>query len=206
MRLDAGETDEPGSRALSPFATWVLLEAGLAPLALVLGWALDQPPLAGFAWEEDAVWSGLAVAALMLIAMMAAFGKPIGPFRRIQKFLDRELLPVLAGCSAADLALMSVAAGVGEEMLFRGVVQGALTRQLGPGLGVAGAGLVFGLLHPVSPTYVALAALLGVSLGILQLVTGNLLAAIVAHAVYDFLALLVLLKSYRDRQDALEAG
>jgi membrane protease YdiL (CAAX protease family) len=184
---------EPGGRGPVPFALFVLFEAGLAPLALALGWALGQPPLAAFAWDAGAALDGLVAAGPMLVVLAASVRWPVGPLRRIKDFFDRELAPALRGCGWPDLALISVAAGVGEEMLFRGVIQGALARALGPVAGVAGAAALFGLLHPVSTAYVALAAALGAYLGAVWLATGNLLTAIVAHAVYDFIALVVLL-------------
>jgi hypothetical protein len=47
------------------------------------------------------------------------------------------------------------------------------------------ASILFGLAHPISRTYVVLATGMGLVLGALYLATGNLLSAIVAHAVYD---------------------
>jgi membrane protease YdiL (CAAX protease family) len=175
-----------------PFSAFVLLEAALAPLALVLGWALRQPPLADFAWSEEAVLTGLAATLPMLALLAIGVRRPVGPIRRIRDFFDRELAPILEGCEWPDLALISVAAGVGEEMLFRGVLQGSLARALNPAAAIALASALFGLLHPVSATYVLLAAFLGAYLGFVWLASGNLLTVIVAHAVYDFVALLVL--------------
>jgi membrane protease YdiL (CAAX protease family) len=53
---------------------------------------------------------------------------------------------------------------------------------------------LFGLAHPMSTTYVVLATVVGVYLGGLLLVTDNLLAPIVAHAAYDFVALVYLVR------------
>ena len=47
-------------------------------------------------------------------------------------------------------------------------------------------------MHPVSPMYAVLAGLAGAYFGALIVLTGNLLAPIVAHGGYDFVALLVL--------------
>jgi len=185
---------EPGPAERLPFAVLVLFEAVLAPLALVAGWALGQHPLADFAWDADAVALGLIAAVPMLAALAAALRWPVGPLGGIKAFFDRELAPALQGCAWPDLALISVAAGVGEEMLFRGVLQGGLARPLGPGAAVAAAGVVFGLLHPVSTAYVVIAGLLGAYLGLVWLASGNLLAAMVAHAVYDFVALVAVLR------------
>jgi len=180
-----------------PFPVFVLFEAGLAPLALVLGWAVGQPPLADFAWDADAALGGVAATVPMLGLLALAVRWPVGPVARIKAFFDRELSPALAGCEWPDLALISVAAGVGEEMLFRGVIQGALVRSIGsPGLALGLAAVVFGLFHPVSVAYVVLASALGAYLGLVWAASGNLLTVMVAHALYDFVALVVLLRGW----------
>jgi membrane protease YdiL (CAAX protease family) len=176
-----------------PFAAFVVLEALLAPLALLLGWAMGQPPLADFAWDDSAVSAGLLATVPMLGLLAAGLRWPVGPLARIKAFFDDELAPLLRGCGWPDLALVSLAAGVGEEMLFRGVIQASVTRAFGVPAGLAGASLLFGLLHPISLPYALLAGALGAYLGALWLLTGNLLAPMVAHAVYDFVALLILL-------------
>lgn len=192
-----GATGGGGPEPL-PFPVFVLFEAALAPLALVLGWALGIHPLADFQWDVKAVLGGVAAALPMLGFLAVAVRWPIGPIARIKSFFNRELAPVLEGCEWPDLALISLAAGVGEEMLFRGVIQGGLIRAFGPAAGVASAALLFGLLHPVTAWYIAIASLLGAYLGVVWLASGNLLTVMVAHAVYDLIALVVLLQ---DRQE-----
>jgi membrane protease YdiL (CAAX protease family) len=184
------EPPDPGTM----IALAVLFEGALAPLAVFLGWLLEQPALGRFAWRaEDA-----AIGALAALPMLGLFwiGRvwPVGPFRSIKRFFDNEARPLLAGCTWPDLALIALAAGVGEEMLFRGVFQGALVRWLGPVPGLGAAGLLFGLLHPITLGYIAVAAVLGTYLGGIWLLNGNLLTAMVAHTVYDFVALVVLLR------------
>ena len=129
----------------------------------------------------------------MLIFLAVTLRWPIGPLARIRTFFDRELAPLLKECHWSDYLLISIAAGVGEEMLFRGLIQGALSLFFGPWAGVSAAAILFGLLHPVSMTYVVVATSLGAYLGVVWLVTGNLLSVMVAHAIYDFLALLILM-------------
>jgi membrane protease YdiL (CAAX protease family) len=188
-----GAGREPTGRAgIVVFA--VLFEGSLAPLALAAGWLLGHPPLSGFAWDARDAAVG-AAAALPLLGLLAlGLRWPVGPLARIKRFFDEEVKPVLGSRPWPDLALISVAAGVGEEMLFRGVLQGALVRSLGPGAGLAAASLLFGLLHPITPAYAVIAALMGAYLGAVWLLNGNLLAVMVTHALYDFLALLVLLR------------
>src|SRR5262249_52313771 len=131
---------------------------------------------------------------------------PVGPFRSIRTFLDEQARPVLAACAWPDLALISLAAGVGEEMLFRGVIQGALGRWLGPWTGWGAAGLLFGLVHPIPPGYILVAGLMGAYLGALWIVDGNLLSAMVAHGLYDFLALVLLLREREQSESESESG
>jgi uncharacterized protein len=85
-------------------------------------------------------------------------------------------------------------------VLFRGVVQTLLHQWTGSEwTSLLLAGLLFGLLHAITRTYVVLATLVGVYLGWLWLATGNLLAPITAHAVYDFGALWYLRQTSQHR-------
>jgi membrane protease YdiL (CAAX protease family) len=171
----------------------VLFEAGLAPVALALGWLLGAPPLADFRWDARDAALG-AVATLPLVGLLVLSRRwRFGPLERIKRFFDREIRPYLDGRPWPDLALVCLAAGVGEEMLFRGALQGAFSRWLGPGAGLAATSLLFGLLHPITPAYAVLAALIGAYLGGVWMANGNLLSVMVAHALYDFLALQILL-------------
>eukprot|EP00531_Pseudo-nitzschia_arenysensis_P019372 CAMPEP_0116124852 /NCGR_PEP_ID=MMETSP0329-20121206/5503_1 /TAXON_ID=697910 /ORGANISM="Pseudo-nitzschia arenysensis, Strain B593" /LENGTH=314 /DNA_ID=CAMNT_0003618863 /DNA_START=123 /DNA_END=1067 /DNA_ORIENTATION=+ len=86
---------------------------------------------------------------------------------------------------------LGAAAGIGEEMLFRGVMQFELGARFGSDVvAVALTSIVFGALHAVTPLYAGLAALASVYFGWLYLATGNLVIPIVTHAFYDWAALL----------------
>jgi hypothetical protein len=54
----------------------------------------------------------------------------------------------------------------------------------------------------LSATYAILAALIGLYLGLLLIWTGNLLAPAVAHGLYDFIALLYLVRGNGDSIDS----
>jgi membrane protease YdiL (CAAX protease family) len=54
--------------------------------------------------------------------------------------------------------------------------------------------VIFGLLHPITPGYILIAGLMGAYLGGLWMLNGNLLTVMVAHALYDFVALVLLLR------------
>jgi len=172
----------------------VLFEGGLAPLAVLLGWLFDQPALSGFSWRVEDALVGVLATLPMLGLFLLGQSWPVGPFRSIRLFFEEEVRPILVGCTWPDLALMSLAAGVGEELLFRGVFQGILCRWLGSLGGLGAASLLFGMLHPISPGYIVIAAVMGAYLGGIWMVNGNLLTVMVAHALYDFVALILLLR------------
>ena len=85
---------------------------------------------------------------------------------------------------------LGIAAGLGEEMLFRGIFQYELAARLGNLLAVGLSSMVFGALHAVTPLYAGLATMASIYFGAMYLTTGNLAVPIVCHAVYDIGALL----------------
>ena len=97
----------------------------------------------------------------------------------------RALTPVIA-----SLALLPVI--VGEELVWRGVVQTELVRRLGPWPGVTLAALAYALAHaPLrSPVIVVVALLCGMAWGTLRAASGNLVPSLLAHLVWDVLVLL----------------
>lgn len=190
----------------SQFAvTAVLFEGGLALVAVAVGWLLDFSPLSKLPLSRDALGENAIAAFWGFVATLPMFGglllierSRLRPLRRIRQVVDRLLFQLLRDCSVFDLAIVSLMAGVGEEVLFRGLIQDGLAALLGEPHGVWVAVVVtsvlFGFAHAITRTYIILAALTGVYLGLLYVLTGNLLAPIVAHALYDFGALVYFAK------------
>ena len=90
-----------------------------------------------------------------------------------------------------------------KELLFRGVLQPWIGRW-GAAAGLVGSNLIFGLAHCITPTYAIVAGLVGVYLGLLLNLEGeaNLLIPITTHAVYDWLAFLIVVRDFRGGQQA----
>lgn len=198
MRRD----DVPGRTLVLTLA--IGFEGGLALLAIFLGWLFRQPPLETLVTDGTAALVGVAATLPLFAGALVVMRWPLGPLASVRKFTLEVICPVLATCTLPDLAATSLLAGLGEEMLFRGFLQAKLTQLAGPWTGLAVASLVFGVAHAVTPTYAVLAALIGVYLGWLWQVTGNILTPIVTHALYDFLLLWYLLagpgRSFWERQ------
>lgn len=109
--------------------------------------------------------------------------------RRLVALVVEQLGPLLARRSPAEMVLLALVAGFAEELLFRGVVQTGLAGALPEWAAVLVAGAAFGLAHFITPAYALLAGVAGMYLGALFWLEGSLTAPIVAHVVYDVVAL-----------------
>ncbi len=170
------------------------VEGGLVALAWLLGWWLDQPPLRTFNWDVPAALEGLTATLPPLLLFTAIMRWPFGPLAGLKRFSEDVIRPVLSPCTLIDLLGISALAGLGEEMVFRGVLQPGFERRLGPWGALAAASVLFGLVHAVSTTYAVLAALMGAYLGFLWMHSKNLLTPIIVHGMYDLVVLLYLLR------------
>lgn len=179
----------------------IVFEGGVVVLALAICWYSGRwPPLASKPWPENAMlllWGVLATLP-MLVGLIVLDRYPIGPLVELKHFVETHLTPLFVGLTLPQLALISLAAGVGEELLFRGLLQESLADWAGPPYGVwiglIAAAIVFGACHWVTTTYAYLAALIGLYFGLLFIFTGDLLPPVVAHGLYDFVALIYLVK------------
>ena len=88
---------------------------------------------------------------------------------------------------------ISLLAPILEEVMFRGAIQGYLTRKLGnPWLAMAIAALVFGVYH-MNPVQVVYASMFGFILGWMYYRTGSLMSVIVGHVLNNSIATLTML-------------
>jgi membrane protease YdiL (CAAX protease family) len=182
-------------RRWGPFLIAIVFEGGLVLLAWGIGWLVGESPWANLSWS--AVDFGLGVlATLPLLAVFALCVKlPGKPLERIRQICKEVIRPFFGPCTVVELALISLVAGVAEEMLFRGVIQATLAEGLGLWPGIVAAGILFGAAHLLTATYGLLVTLVGIYLGWCYAANGNLLVVIVAHALYDFLALVYLTRA-----------
>jgi membrane protease YdiL (CAAX protease family) len=173
--------------------TAALVYLALTALALVIAWlaGVDLRPLLRFSWTQAAI--GLAAVVPMSIAFFIA-----------PDLKDRvvDLLgPALAQCRVVDLLLLAAMAGICEELVFRGAIEGWLLRY-----DIVAAMIVtnvlFGLMHPITLVYFLIAAGFGFYFSMLANLEAerNLTAPIVAHTVYDFLGFRLVARDYRRSQ------
>jgi uncharacterized protein len=172
-------------------------ELALLLAAVLLAWACGRMDLLHVRWEEAAVLAGMGLALPCFLAFVWLLRSSSPVCTGLRRILETTLRPVFAPWSLLQLAVIAVLAGVCEEALFRGAVQGVLSGWIGPWPACVAASVLFGLAHPLSRAYMVGTALMGLLLGGLWMLTGNLLAPVVAHAVYDFLALVWFLRVHR---------
>lgn len=169
-----------------------MFEGSLVGLAALLSWMVGYPAWQQTEWDLGDFLAG-AVGALLPLAVIVGLMRA-GLLEETRKFLDHFARGFFRGWTLAQLALISFLAGVGEELLFRGVLQGKLAEWLNLGWGIFLANLLFGLVHCMSWEYFWMTTLMGTYLSIVYLWSDNLLTAMVAHGVYDFLALIYFMR------------
>ena len=183
----------------------LLFECGLGVAALVIGWLVGQWPFVGMGTTSNlvpgqlvAVGWGLAATGPLLAVLLIIDRVPIGPLRHLRDMTAEVILQMFGGASVAQLAAVAIAAGFGEELLFRGLVQAGLSRLIldpfAPWIALAAASALFGICHWLNTTYAILAMLAGAYFGLIFVATGSLWTPIVAHAAYDLVALLYLVR------------
>jgi membrane protease YdiL (CAAX protease family) len=186
----------------------VLFELALGVIALGIGGIFSHWPLVGVTGTPSmsaaiAIGWGMLATVPLTVTLAIVLESRLRAFDEIKTLAERLLTPLIAGIHPLELLLVSLAAGFGEEVLFRGLIQNGLARWWAdaPGGWLAAwlfASLLFGLCHWLSGTYAFLATLAGLYLGLLLIVFDNLLVPITAHAMYDLAALIYLAREAAD--------
>jgi uncharacterized protein len=162
----------------------ILGEAALLGIAVAWAWYAELSlqlgdGLAGVVWG---VGAAVPLAGVNLMLLRARGNRwPGDSLRHVCRVVVR---PLFEHVNAGHIVLVSLLAGMGEELLFRGVLQ--------PLAGMPAASAIFGAVHVGGRGFLGYglwAACIGALFGWLMVATGGLLAPIVAHAVYDALAL-----------------
>jgi len=151
------------------------------------------------------MWLGLAGAVvgrflplLVLISLVLAgsgFGTPNSASHAVL-----GVTPSGAAAWAIVVSLTVVGAPLVEELFFRGLLQGAFTRRLGPVPAIFVTAVIFCFAHVLSDGPVAPVGLFPVAvvLGYLRYRTGRLAAGMIAHATFNAsLFLLFLIPAFR---------
>jgi hypothetical protein len=174
-----------------------VFEGGLVLVALALGKLLRVDPFGELHIQGAAVVLGFAAALPPFVLLTAMDRFQFSALERIKRHLLDILGPSIAACRWYELVFVAALAGLGEELVFRGVIQPSLEQRLAFGGfdrigGLIASNVIFGLLHFITPTYALVAAGLGIYFGVLLDATDppNVVVPILAHGFYDYLAFL----------------
>jgi membrane protease YdiL (CAAX protease family) len=177
-------------------------QSALIVFAAVLAAFIGTPNLGlgpNFSLDASSVQAGclLAVPLGALAGYLDTIEDRYPMLQDVTRATQRSVLSLLGGRFKPLFGLvvaivLGIAAGVGEEMLFRGLLQFELISRTGLGLAASLglSSLIFGLLHAVTPLYAIMAALASVYFGLLYIVFDNLAVPIACHSLYDIGALL----------------
>jgi len=170
--------------------TAVLLYLAMTAVALLIAWlaGVDLRPLLRWDWTQAAL--GVAAVLPMSIVFFVA------PDLKDQVV---DLLgPALARCRFHELVALAAMAGVAEELVFRGALEGWL-RSYDVVAAMIVTNLLFGAMHPITFVYFLMAFGFGLYFSVLASlgVDRNLTAPIVAHTVYDLIGFLLVASDYR---------
>ncbi|MEQ1557475.1 MAG: CPBP family intramembrane glutamic endopeptidase [Methyloglobulus sp.] len=181
------------------FKSACLFESGLILVAIILGWVAGINPFATLHYSESAILYGVLGTIPLFLLFLILERITADSVVTIRRFLLESLGPALHRYHWSDLFILAAIAGISEEILFRGVLQPWLESAWGITAGLIASNVIFGLVHAVTPLYAVLATVVGIYLGLALDIGGdrNLLIPIIIHGLYDFLAFLALLRSYR---------
>ena len=167
-----------------------LVQGGVLLLAILGGYLLGLSPAQLVRWSpRDLIGGLLAVLPMLLVYRFSP---------DLRKQATDTLGESLSRCRWYDLVGLAALAGIGEELLFRGVLYEGLV-PFNPWLALIVSSVAFGLLHALSWNYFLTATCIGFSLHALAGISEprNLLAPIIAHSVYDLVAFILLRRERR---------
>ena len=176
-----------------PLVVIALATEGLLAVAALLWIRLRGLPCPPF----DLKWLPGLIAALPLLALnffllrLAARGK----WPALQQLMDEAIRPLCSGLGPFPAALVSLSAGIGEELFFRAALNAELSSQLGCWAGVSLSSLLFAIVHFVGQLrlYLGLIPLycaIGLYLSLLVSWQQSLVPAILCHALYNYVVIL----------------
>jgi membrane protease YdiL (CAAX protease family) len=157
----------------SAVALTVAVAVGCGQELLTTSSWVDLSGAAAVGWSV--VLGALLGAATVLVTRIAV--------RRARwaRTLHGELRPAVRDAGTGALLIMAVASGVGEELLFRGLLM--------PLFGVVASSIAFGLVHqvrgPARWIWVAWASVMGLLFALIFRLTGSLAGPIVAHVLVN---------------------
>lgn len=165
----------------------VIMEGLALLLAVFLAWyfEISLMPLSEDYFRDIVMGTaGALVPFLFFLFLMSERAGKFALFGSLRKIVTTGVKEIFSNAKLIDLIVISLIAGISEEILFRGVLQVKY--------GIVAASIVFGLAHCISPAYVITAAIMGFYIGAFYYFSNSLLVPVQIHFIYDLGALIYL--------------
>lgn len=196
----------------SPIWLFIAFEGGLAALGILLAWAagfdaLGRPSGSNEGLLVKPIALGIGVGLICFAVMSALDRLNWAPLARLREIVEQAMAKLLREASLWQVVALAAAAGIGEEVLFRGFLQQGVADAMkrmefdvvpAQCAAIGAASLIFGLCHAMTKTYLVAATVMSAILGYLYLYADHILAPIVAHGLYDFVAILYFVRSQKN--------
>ncbi|KAK4534424.1 hypothetical protein CDCA_CDCA01G0449 [Cyanidium caldarium] len=206
LALSAPTPDKKRPLSLPPFSAllsstqpdvyWLGLstEAALFPLAMLLSRLFSVSLFSGTVWTDAvAIRDGVLLTAPFAAIFLSLGIVPLEAIQRLQRLTELATMRVFGRRNVIEVLLFCIAAGFGEEALFRGLLQGGLLQKFGNlPLAMALSAVAFGAAHAATPAYFFLSAMAGAFFSWeYEFLQHNLVGPSVTHALYDWITVLV---------------
>jgi membrane protease YdiL (CAAX protease family) len=184
----------PGHSPSSRIRPLTLIGYGIGLGAAMLAAAIVIHGGPSARWFPPGHWCGSVATGAGIGGLFAAgvwrLLEPIPSLRRMEQMLVAAL--DMEAFRYRHALLLSLIAGLPEEILFRGALQ--------PALGWLPTSILFGTLHAITPAYFVYATAAGGLLGGLAIWQNGLWAPVAAHVVIDALMFGLLIRRGRSRR------
>ncbi len=191
-------------RALACVVVWLAAAAAAGTLGIwpAMGGAAIALGVAVWVGDRDEATRLLAPSVRLVGVGVAAGAVMVGAtyvvypwVARVAPFVGADVAVLYAAFRAPSRVVAALALGpivVGEELVWRGAVQGAVGKRFGAAAGVVIAAVVYGVAHAGigSPVLCGVAVVCGGAWGALRAGSGSLVPGVVAHLVWDGVVLL----------------
>lgn len=181
-----------------PTGMAAMFYTAMALFALGIAWWFDLSPW-WHAGQTAWAWHAAGGAGAALGLTVVAASHVLERTATWAKQLNRDFAAMLGELGWRRAFALAVLSSVGEELLFRAAIQqGLAVWWEAPWVAVAVVGVLFGLVH-IGPdprrfmAWTLMAIVMGWALGALYVVTGSVLAPVVAHFTINFLNLATLI-------------
>jgi membrane protease YdiL (CAAX protease family) len=178
-----------------------LIEGAAFATALLLSWYFDIDlfPLTDNLYRDVCIGTlGAVPPFVMFVFSFSDKARTVPLLRSIRRIMTTEVRAVFSDIRFPDIVVISAFAGFAEEMLFRGIIQVKY--------GIIIAGVLFGLVHFITPAYIIVTMIMGFYIGIFYYVYENLLVPIMMHFIYNLAALTYLRYCVKAEENYSEAG